>query len=244
MSYRRNKYNKYNREKMDNNTPSYTLYKLYLNNNLKKVLRNINDPISKRLLKDSDKSTNKFTTNWINMTNSSYHLSYSIPSKVKTLDSAWDKSNRVSIQIKKLIKRIYKRSFNNKEIKRFVSLYKNEYNRYTKKIDSKRDPDDKKTYKNSIILNNILLFTEKTLIKWTFPKQYSENYIIYEGTFNISKQKKIIIRIYYSDSYNNYITFEYQNVKSASDRSFIKIINDNDGVDIIKLSIDDILNFD
>jgi len=255
-SYKRYKYSRNQNSRLNKhmkNKPNIDTGKLYLSEYLSSILKTMNNPIAKRMITDTQFSSNKFNLNWINITKSVTHLSYTTINKIHKPGDQWEKKNRTPIQIKKLIRRLYGKSFNTKQIKSFVSSYKTAYEKFIKTIQTnnnthseQNNSSGKFSYDNRVILNKVLMYTEQSIILWSPPVEYSENFIKYTGVYEISDTKSVELGLYHSDKYSDYITFylitKKPNVNKRG-RNFLLIINDNKSLEIIQISIDDILNF-
>jgi len=207
--YKNNKYYR-NKEKsnINNNVKSTSIVKyndfdkkyLILNNNLKSLIEIIykkyENPIAYKILYDTKNQTyNNNRVNWLNLTVDKSYLSYSTPDKIKSDKDEWRKSNRQPIQIRKLIRKMYKRLFSNREIKSFVGKFTVEYVKY---IDKKKN---QKKVSNADILDyridNIVQNTIDNKLKWKFVSG-NKSLLKYISKLKISETKYLYLEYFYN----------------------------------------------
>jgi len=246
MSRRRKKYNnRYNNGKnmrSYNNFTTNSVYLTYLimNENLREILNRVssmnNEPISTRLLYDSENKTytNK-RVNWLNVTKSKLHISYCVPDDIKVDGDEWLKSNRKPTQIRKLIRKIYRKSFSNTQIKNFIGKFSMIYSIYTKEEISPSNKKNDKKLNTIKRIENIINKTANKKLKWEFglKNAYSIKYIT---RYNISKNKNILIEYYESFNFDDFMVI---NMEINGKKKFLFNSFDGDDLTILKLYIKD-----
>jgi len=207
--------------------------KLYLNKNfeniLKMILEKSKDPIAERFLSDSKKSHILTRVSWLNITESNDHLSYASPFDVKKTEDGWKKENRNPIQIRKLIRKIYKKTFSNNQIKTFSSKFKMAYSQYTKgyrenitrtTLALTRKPSK---LDNERILLNLMVETDNGNIKWV--KKNEEYFDKFETKISVTDKKYLLVTLFYIErTKKNFITIYFIN---DNDKIYIDNISDN-----------------
>lgn len=215
-------------------------FKLFLHKNLKEILKRIldngHDPIAFRLLSDSKKSRIQTNISWLNITVSDNYWSYAYISKVKNnIDEAWDKQNRVPVNIYKIVKKIYKKNFSNKQIKSFVAKYRRVYGAYTSEQVSKE-----RGINNDDILNKVLDMTYSGYIKWKIGYK-TKAYTNYKSRMYLTDRKYISIDAYVTTgNIDNFIVFYLVTDDNIDSKILIKRINDDDGVWLLENEINSV----
>jgi len=230
-------YNNFNQLKKAN----IYLHKLDMHKNLIHILNKIlsydKDVIAKRILNDNETKSISSNVNWLNITTSPDHISYTTKDLVKNQNDQWKKENRKPVLIKKLIKKIYGKSFSNRQVKLFLSKYKKAYNEIISyKKSNKNIPKDDK------IIFKVIDQTVNEEIKW-YINEKNNNYIKYTTYLLISDYKSIQMNCYemFMDS-KPFINFKLIDDFKKKE-TFIKSIVDsedkvNDLIEFIKISID------
>jgi hypothetical protein len=222
--------------------------KLIIHDNLIEILNRMldlsGDKIAQKLLDDNKFENNINRINWLNLTKNQGYLSYSIPDKVKIPNDEWIQKNRTSNQIRKIIRKIYKKQFSNTEIKTFESKYKTVYNSFVKENKKSSNININKNIKNrnnvitlddDMILNNIILKTENNEILWKLITK-NDYYNKYRSIIKITKNKSIMIELYDISITDNFLSIHIvDNGKSY----YLKTITDDTGVGLISYSIKD-----
>jgi len=239
MSSRRkkNRVKKYNNFKKLKNI-SIPLHKLDMHKNLIDVLNKIklydNDIISRKLLDDNKNNSISVNINWLNLTKSTDHISYTT-----SKDNIWKKENRKPVLIKKLIRKLYGKTFSNKQIKSFLSKYKKAYNEFVN-----YNKTNKLTSDDKIILK-IMTLTSDEDIKWYIDTK-NNNYIKYVAYLLIDGADNKSIRIEYYEMFmkdsKSFLSFKLVNDKVKTSE-FIRSLTDskliNDLLIYIKISTED-----
>lgn len=214
--------------------------KLYLNPNLEEILKRItdkgSDPIAERLLSDSKQDSVPIRISWLNITKSGDYLSFTTPDRVKQPKDAWIQKNRTPAQIRNVIRKMYKKTFSNNQIKNFGSKFKSVYSAFTKE----NRADNKKIKADTKILDNIIAETENGELLWK-RIDGNEYYSKYQTKIFITDKKYVLIDIYeVKDNENDFITFNLvdETKKGKDTKKFMKTINDPDAVWMIKSYIE------
>lgn len=237
MARRKRKINNYNNYQIVNN-------KLYLNKNLESILNRIldmrYDPIADRLINDSKKPNVPLSISWLNITVSNDHMSYTTPDKVKNNGDEWLKENRKCIQIRKLIRKMYKKTFSNNQIRSFSTKFKKIYSEFikeNKRIKNNNYVKNKPNINTDIILNNIIDETTKGELDWV--KSFDNDfYTKYKTKIFITEKKYLSIEIYKSNNGGeDFISIFMYN--GDSHKKHILRSNDSDVVWFIKEYIEE-----
>jgi len=230
---RNNQIKRYNNfQDIPNTNRTSTKNKLYLHKNLEYILLEIlkkgKDPISERLISDSKKDNVPIRISWLNITKSNEHLSYVLPSKVKDIGDEWKKENRVPIPFRKLIRKLYSKTFSNNQIKSFISKFKNSYNNFTKKPKKDFSPDNK-------ILDNLMIETVDGDLKWNLEST-NHHFDRYDTSIFITDKKHVLIQFYNMKDYD-VKSFISLRLVTNGDEEFMKSITDNELIDDLKIFI-------
>ena len=213
--------------------------KLYISINLITILNNVietsNDIIANALVQNT-KNPISNNTNWLNITKSPDYISYALIDKITNNESAWKQSNRHPVQIRKLIRKIYKKKFSNRQIRSFIGKFKTSYVIYTTK-----EKKNKENVRHDFGKNELPKIIEKTKnneLKWKIVKvnfYYSKCY----AKIFITEKKHVLIDLYYTEEKvdiksNTVITFHLVDDKN---KIFMNSIMSKDSN-----SVDDLLN--
>jgi hypothetical protein len=232
-SYNRNR----NRNRYKNS--NYLLFSSIFREILKTTHSKYNNIIAKQLLSDENDKPFDINFSWINSTKGDDVVSYASVSSVKSHGDEWKKENRKTFLLKVFIKKVYGKTFSNKQIKDFTSKYKIVHNDLSKKRPKKKYDDD-------TILNNIIEYTKNGDIIWK-KKTDNEEYEKFTSIYNINKYKKLVFDLYYKPHLNESffsikMSMTYDNGKSKK-YIFIKSIVDDsyllrDATNLIKNKVE------
>ena len=206
--------------------------KLHLSQNFENILIRIldksKDPIADKLLKDSKKDKIQTTISWINITKSNNHLSYAIPGKVN--GDAWGKINRNVIQIRKLIKILYK-GFSNTQIRSFISKFKSVYQSYTQGGDKQQNIN----MDDDGIIDSLIDYTKNKKIKWDNKSSYDYITQLYTNIY-LTDNKHLSVTIYDIKTKSiSYIVIYFVN---NNKKTHVKTVNGDD-INKLKMVIKD-----
>jgi len=199
------------------------LHKLEMHNNLiillSDILKYTKDPIVERLLLDNTNDSISSNINWLNMTLSSDYISYTTKEKVKNDGDEYKRENRKPVLIKKLIRKLYGKTFSNKQIKIFLSKYKKLHSEFKNK-QKNISPDD------NIVLKLIKL-TKNNDIVWYIETE-SNSYIKYVSYLNITYSKLIRSEFYLMlNDVSSFLSFKLVDDDKKQSR-FIRSLQDSD----------------
>lgn len=201
--------------------------KLYLNKNLENILIDIkDDTIANRLLNDSKKSTILTRISWLNITKSNDYISYSTTENIKNPADGWSKENRKSIEIKKLIRKIYNNEFNNKLIKSFINKFRIAYFNFVNNYNSKKIYDKD-------VLENLIVHTQDNIIQWNKIVNNS-HYEKYRTMLYITTNKYLLIELHITVIDDTDILSFYLINKRYDTKILIKQIKNNDYIYYIR----------
>lgn len=216
--------------------------KLIISDDLNYLLSELyNDPIAHKIINDSKKDFISTNISWLNLTNNNNLISYSTPINSKKQGGPWVKDNRQASQIRKIIKKIYKREFSNRQIKTFISKFRKVYSDMKLEKIKKKEKDKENDFKfdNDKILENIILYTENDNIKWKIYSNNDYGYVKYSSNIYITRNKYINLKLYYFEQNlkDSYLILSLKNDKDITSM-FRELITDVDGIwvlsDIIK----------
>lgn len=144
-----------------------------------------NDRVAMELLRMNNSDVNT-RVSYVSATTNNSIVSYCPVDKAKTDQDGWDKKNRIPIDIRKLLNKLFKKTFTKGEINGFIGRYKKSFSEL-KNRNVQYDNDQK-------ILNNIFDNTFDAELKWDISNSDSSSEK-YTTSFPVTPNKYIFMEL-------------------------------------------------